>query len=185
MNERPYSQQESFSRSILHIGCFPSPGKSFRSMLWHISVSFSELQCTSWVLSPEVLMLQHSRQTAGSKHLSAVPLCGHIQTWVLENLQQLQLCNLQCKGNALHCKQGKRPTAQLCSGAVSRWVLGWGWLEHALVSAAAFVIAWVLYWKTRCENKHAAALGCVLESCRQDCSTRLERSCCCPPGSAV
>lgn len=46
--KRPYSQQESFSRSILHIGCFPSSVKSFRSMLWHISVGFSELQRTSW-----------------------------------------------------------------------------------------------------------------------------------------
>lgn len=133
MNERPYSQQESFSRSILHIGCFPSPGKSFRSMLWHISVSFSELQCTSWVLSPEVLMLQHSRQTAGSKHLSAISLCGHIQTWVLKNLQQLQLCNLQCKGNACLHGASVRPHScalVLCPGeclAEAGWSTSW-WL---------------------------------------------------------
>lgn len=89
---RPCSQQESFPRSTLHIGCFPSPVEPFRSLLWHILVGFRGLQGTSWVFS-QVLMLQCSHQTARRKHLPVLSPTGHTQTWILENIQQLQLCN--------------------------------------------------------------------------------------------
>lgn len=88
--ERPCSQQERFSRHILHIGCFPSAVKSLRSMVWHSSVGFSELQCTSCIFSPEVLMLQCSHQISRRRRLSVISLCGHTQTWILEYLKRLQ-----------------------------------------------------------------------------------------------
>ncbi|XP_058704107.1 uncharacterized protein LOC131583713 [Poecile atricapillus] len=114
---RPCSQQESFPRSALHIGFFPSPMEPFRSLLWHVLVGFRGLQCTSWGFS-QVLMLQYSHQTARRKHLRVISLSGHTQPQILENVQQLQLCKLQHTGNV--CLHGERPAMEPCSGALSR-----------------------------------------------------------------
>lgn len=114
---RPCSQQESFPRSTLHIGCFPSPVEPFRSLLWHILVGFRGLQGTSWVFS-QVLMLQCSHQTARRKHLPVLSLTGTHRPGSWRIYSSFSSVTLQHTGNV--CLHGECPAMELCSGALSR-----------------------------------------------------------------
>lgn len=150
---RPCSQQGSFPRSTLHIGCFPSPVEPFRSLLWHVLVGFRVLQCTSWGFS-QVLVLQYSHQTAHREHLPVISPSGHTQTWILENVQQLQLCNLQGMSACMESVQPWSPALVPCPGECSGKAGQNG-------SFCCFQQRFGYLPKTKVRNVGAPALGCV------------------------
>lgn len=85
----------------------------FSIFFGHISVGFSELQCTSWGSFPEHWCCSVPMRP----HLSVIYLCRHTQVWILKYLHQLQLCNPPARGEHLPA-QSEHPTMQLCCAAV-------------------------------------------------------------------
>lgn len=162
VSEKPCWQPESSSRSVLHIGCPPSPAKSFGSVLWHISVGFSELLCTSWGFSPEhwccsIAVRPHAES------ISLLFICAGTHrpaSWSIHIGSSFVTC--QRKENI--CL--RRVSTQPCSrAALPSQVSAWVRLARACPGVCCY------FWrrldcllKTKMKNKQAAALGCALRA---------------------